>query len=192
MPLKSPLDNDDDETEVSSPVAEKVAAQARKRAAKKTTKSSRNVDRQEHNEPASTSGNTEPTSESGLSEGGGTVSESRNPEIQNSVQTSGNPEIQNSGNPETGTDVVPTEETSDYLGSVYGGVTDPYEDFVKISLQAPLCIKYALKAAAPMEGTSVQQMVTDIFLGRRPPITESHPGIVKRFYKMAQQGKLKR
>jgi len=118
--------------------------------------------------------------------------ESRNQENQKSGQTSGNPENQKSGNLDATEGTVKTSATSDYLGVVYGGITDPYDDFTKGSTQLPLCVWRTLKAAAPMEGVSVQQLLTDIILGRTKPLPKSHPELLQRFYDMAKQGKLKR
>lgn len=118
--------------------------------------------------------------------------ESRKPEIKKSGQMSGNPENQKSGNLEATEGTITTVATNDYLGAVYGGITDPYDDFTKGSTQLPLCVWRTLKAAAPMEGVSVQQLLTDIILGRTKPLPKSHPELLQRFYDMAQQGKLKR
>jgi hypothetical protein len=116
-------------------------------------------------------------------------------ETQNSGQTSGNPENQKSRTQEedsggdTGT--TATAAPTDYLGMVYEGVVDPYDDFRKTSTQLPPVVSRTLKAAAPIHGISVQQLLRDIVIGRVKPLPESHPDLLERFYTMAKQGKLK-
>lgn len=120
---------------------------------------------------------------------------SGNQETQNSGLTSGNPENQKSRNQEESSIAQgsATADTGpvDYLDMVYEGVIDPYDDFRKTSTQLPPVVSRTLKAAAPIHGISVQQLLRDIILGRVKPLPESHPDLLARFYKMAQQGKLK-
>jgi len=120
---------------------------------------------------------------------------SGNQETPNSGLTPGNPENQKSRNQEEAPTVQPSATATagpvDYLDMVYEGVIDPYDDFRKTSTQLPPVVSRTLKAAAPIHGISVQQLLRDIILGRVKPLPESHPDLLERFYKMAQQGKLK-
>lgn len=124
-----------------------------------------------------------------------TADDTPNHEIQNSGQTSGKPENQKSGNQESGSDGASASTAApgpaDYLGMVYEGIIDPYDDFRKTSTQLPPVVSRTLKAAAPIHGISVQQLLRDIVLGRVKPLPESHPDLLDRFYRMAKQGKLK-
>lgn len=114
--------------------------------------------------------------------------ESRNPETRKSGRTSGNPENKKSGNTESGAN----DEPDDYLTEVYGGTTDPDDDYQKFSTQLPLYLQKALKAAAPTEQVNVQELLADIVRGKRPPLPKSHPKIVMKFRKLAERGDLKR
>lgn len=120
---------------------------------------------------------------------------SGNQETQNSGLTSGNPENQKSRNQEEPSTAQGSVQAATgpvhYLDMVYEGVIDPYDDFRKTSTQLPPVVSRTLKAAAPIHGISVQQLLRDIILGRVKPLPESHPDLLERFYKMAQQGRLK-
>lgn len=111
-----------------------------------------------------------------------------NPEILKSGRKSGNPETRKSRKQAR----QEPENPESYLDSVYGGTTDPDEDYQKFSTQMILYAQKALKAAAPIEQVPVQELLSDIVLGRRPPITKSHPGIVQKFRGLAERGELKR
>lgn len=174
--LRSPLDVEDDDDNTNA-----AASVLKKKVAKKTVT--------HHQEPPQASGED--------SAGDENASDNNDrPEIKNSGQASGNPEIKNSGYTDERSDEdhggQPTTGSYDYLGAAYGGITDPYDDFVKGSTQLPLALWRSLKAAAAVEGIPVQQLIRDIVLGWREPLPKLNPVIERQFYNMAKQGKLKR
>lgn len=193
MGFRSPLDTDSENANAATETAAKLEEQAKKRAAKKAAAKKAATKKED---TTGDTDNTEVDEKSKTSDNeGDDPQEETEPTVQEnqkSGQTSGNPEIQNSGNLESRKEEGETSPSFDYLGAVFGGITDPYEDFVKGSTQLPLCVWRALKASAAMEGTSVQQLLTDIVLGRKQPLPVLHPDIEKRFYDMAKQGQLRR
>lgn len=145
-----------------------------------------------------------PNPEPDLKENTTAEPEQDNQEIKKSGQKAGNPENQKTrnhvggspgGNADDGSEGQPDEddeEPYDYLGNVYGGVTDPREDFVKGSTSLPAYLWPTLKAAAAEQQTTIQRLLRDIILGKEPPLPQLSPHIERKFYRMAQRGQLRR
>lgn len=112
-------------------------------------------------------------------------------EIKKSGLTSGNPEIKNDSQDDDDESEEKSEAPFDYLEASYGGITPPEDDFVKGSTQLPKYVWKALKAAAVMQQVPMQQLLRDIVLGNVPPLPQVAPAIERKFYRMAQEGKLK-